>query len=135
MRRGFPSIEPGAHLDCIARLVVESALEVHRELGPGFSESVYERALALEFELRSIPFRRQVPIAILYKSISVGDGRIDLLVADSLVVELKAVETLGPVHLAQVLSYLRASHLTLGLLINFNVRQLREGLKRVVLSS
>jgi GxxExxY protein len=127
-------IEPGARLDYLARIVVDAALEVHRALGPGFLESVYERALTVELELRRIPFQRQVPIVVRYKGVEVGDGRIDLLVDGCLVVELKAVETMAPVHLAQVLSYLRARKLRLGLLINFNARQLREGLRRVVLS-
>jgi GxxExxY protein len=133
--RDFPSkIEPVLGVDQLARVVVDAALEVHRTLGPGFSESVYERALAAELNLRSILFERQVAVPLLYKGVSVGDGRLDLLVADCLVVELKAVEALAPVHVAQILSYLRASRHSLGLLITFNVRQLRQGLKRVVLS-
>jgi GxxExxY protein len=77
----------------LAGLVIDAALEVHRALGPGFLEAVYEQAWAVELELRGIPFQRQVPIAIKYKGFDIGDGRIDLLVEDCLVVELKAVET------------------------------------------
>jgi GxxExxY protein len=102
-------------------------------VGPGFPEFVYEEALAVELELRGIPFQRQVPIALKYKGFEIGDGRLDLLVEGSLVVELKAVESLAPIHVAQLLSYLKATGLSLGLLINFNVRLLKHGVRRVVL--
>lgn len=126
--------EPDQHLDSLAAHVVAAALDVHKTLGPGFLEAVYEEALAVELKLRGIPYRRQVPIAVQYKGFSVGEGRLDLLVDGALIVELKAVEFLAPIHLAQVLSYLRASGLCLGLLITFNVHQLRRGMRRVVLS-
>ena len=121
-------------LEELAGIVVDAALEVHRALGPGFPEGAYEQALAVELELRGIPFQCQVPIAIKYKGFDIGEGRLDLLVEDSLIVELKATESLAPVHVAQVVSYLRATHHHLGLLINFNVRLLKQGLRRVVLS-
>lgn len=129
-----PTEEPGHHLDSLAAQVVDAALDVHRTLGPGFLESVYEEALSVELRLRGIPHRRQAPVTVQYKGVSVGEGRIDLLVDGSLVVELKAVESLAPIHVAQVLSYLKASRLHLGLLITFNVPQLRRGIRRVVLS-
>jgi GxxExxY protein len=134
MGDGSRHVEPVAGLDELARIVIAAALEVHRALGPGFPESVYEQALAVELQLRDVPFQRQVPVSVTYKGIQVGDGRLDLLVDDRLVVELKAVENLAPVHVAQVLSYLRACRRSLGLLITFNVRQLRQGLRRIVLS-
>ena len=129
-----PTEEPGHHLDSLAAQVVDAALDVHRTLGPGFLESVYEEALSVELRLRGIPHCRQAPVTVQYKGFSVGEGRIDLLVDGSLVVELKAVESLAPIHVAQVLSYLKASRLHLGLLITFNVPQLRRGVRRVVLS-
>jgi GxxExxY protein len=129
-----PTEEPGHHLDSLAAQVVDAALDVHRTLGPGFLESVYEEALSVELRLRGIPHCRQAPVTVQYKGVSVGEGRIDLLVDGSLVVELKAVDSLAPIHVAQVLSYLKASRLHLGLLITFNVPQLRRGVRRVVLS-
>ena len=115
-------------------MVVDSALEVHRTLGPGFLESIYEEALAVELGRRAVPFERQVALQVKYKGYCVGEGRVDLLVGGALVVELKSVEALADIHVAQVISYLRAFNRPLGLLINFNVRLLRAGLRRVVLS-
>jgi GxxExxY protein len=126
--------EPDGAIDDVARNVVDAALEVHRTLGAGFAESVYEHALSIELDLRGIKVARQVPIAVSYKGHEVGEGRLDLLVENCLLVELKAVETLLPVHVAQVVSYLRASKLCVGLLMTFNVRQLRDGLRRVIVS-
>ncbi|HEY6558701.1 MAG TPA: GxxExxY protein [Polyangiaceae bacterium] len=103
--------EPTEHLDRLARAVVDSALEVHKVLGPGFLESIYEEALASELSRRAIPFERQVPVIVHYKGQPVGEARADLLVHRALIVELKAVETLAPIHVAQVLSYLKALEL------------------------
>ena len=125
-------VEPSAELDDLAHRVIGSAIEVHRLLGPGFLESVYEEALCVELALRDIPFARQVPIGVRYKGEQVGEARLDLLVHDTLVVELKTVESIAPIHWAQVLSYLKATRLRLGLLINFNVSVLQRGIKRVV---
>jgi GxxExxY protein len=124
--------EPQASVDQLAHAVIGAAIEVHRLLGPGYLESVYEEALGIELGERAIPFERQVPFAVTYKGRPVGLGRLDLLVADVLVVELKAVEALLPVHRAQVLSYLRATNLPLGLLLNFKAPTLRDGLERIV---
>ena len=123
--------EPDQELDAIATVVVDAALEVHRLLGPGLPESVYERALAVELGLRGVCFVQQVPIGVTYKGVTIGEARLDLLVADRLVVELKACAALLPAHLAQVLSYLRTSGHPLALLINFNALHLRQGIKRV----
>lgn len=112
--------------------MIGSAIEVHRLLGPGFLESVYEEALCVELSLRGIPFARQVPVGVPYKGNTVGEARLDLLVDECLVVELKAVETIAPIHVAQVISYLKATRLRLGLLITFNVTWLRRGIKRVI---
>jgi len=127
-------MEPDSELDALARTVIGAAIEVHRVLGSRYLESVYEEALVVELSMQGVSCDRQAPVSIEYKGIAVGEGRLDLLVADSLVVELKAVDHLLPVHHAQVLSYLKATRKQIGLLINFNVRVLREGLKRVVLS-
>jgi GxxExxY protein len=126
--------EPSAELDQLAHRVIGAAIEVHRELGPGYHESIYEEAMAIELELRGIPFKRQFALPVMYKGRPVGEGRLDMLVADDLVVEYKTVDSLLPVHLAQVLSYLKAARRRLGLLINFNVSVLKEGVKRVVRS-
>ncbi len=128
------NFEPSKRVDGLAREVIGAAIEVHRHLRPGFLESVYEEALVVELGLRGIPFERQRPIPVSYKERNVGEGRIDLLVGNELIVELKAVDGLAPIHKAQVISYLKAMGLHLGLLINFNVPVLRAGVQRVVLS-
>ena len=127
--------QPTPHQEELARQFVDAALEVHRELGPGYDELIYENALAVELELRKIPFNRQKTIKVFYKGVEVGEGRLDLLLDDELVIELKTVEELNPKHLAQVISYLKATELPLGLLVNFHVDLLKKGLKRVVYSS
>ena len=126
--------EPDEEEDALAHAVIGAAIEVHRHLGPGYLESVYEDALAIELTLRRIPFERQMPIAVNFKGHPVGEGRLDFLVCGRLIVELKAIDELAPIHRAQVLSYLRTTKLTLGLLINFNVKTLKDGIKRVILS-
>lgn len=126
--------EPSPWVDKLARQVIGAAIEVHRHLGPGFLESVYQEALAVEFRLRGIPFVEQHPTAVLYKGAKVGDGRADFHVANQLVVEIKAVEKLAPLHTAQIISYLKALDQPLGLLINFKVAVLKHGIRRVVLS-
>lgn len=126
--------EPRPELDALAREVIGAAIEVHRGLGPGYLESVYEQALVVELGLRSFLLARQVGFAVDYKGQPVGEGRLDFLVGGELVVELKAVEALAPIHSAQVISYLKAARHELGLLINFHVRVLKDGVKRVVLS-
>jgi GxxExxY protein len=126
--------EPDRQLDHLAYQVIGAAIEVHRQLGPGFLESVSEEAMCVELALRKIAFTRQLEVAIDYKGRAVGRGRLDLLVAECLVVELKAVEALAPIHSAQMISYLRLTKRQLGLLINFNVAVLRDGIRRVVLT-
>lgn len=117
----------------LAYRVIGAALEVHKALGPGFLENVYEEALSLELESQSIPFKRQHEIQVNYKNRRVGVSRLALMVADKLIVELKTVNAFAPLHTAQALSYLSATGLSLALLINFNVPILKEGIKRVVL--
>jgi GxxExxY protein len=113
--------------------VIGAAIEVHRELGPGYLESVYEAALAVEMQLRRISFTRQHVIPLAYKGHAIGEGRLDFFVQQQLIVELKAVDALVPVHTAQVISYLRAMRTRLGLLINFNVPVLKSGIRRIIL--
>lgn len=115
----------------ITGAVIGAAIEVHRSLGPGLLESAYEECLCRELALREIPYERQRVLPVEYKGIRLESGyRIDLLVANSVVVEIKAVEELLPIHEAQLLTYLRLGGWTLGLLINFNVEVLRKGIKR-----
>jgi GxxExxY protein len=118
--------------EALATAVIGAAIEVHKELGPGLPERSYHLALSHELDLRGIPHECEVRVPIVYKGKPVGEGWIDILVAGKLVVELKAVEALSPVHRAQVLTYLRVMKLKLGLLINFNVAVLKDGIKRVI---
>jgi GxxExxY protein len=117
----------------LARIVIGAAIDVHRPLGPGYLENIYEQALAVELEIRGVTFKRQFGFSLTYKGRPVGEGRLDLLIEDCRIVELKSVETLTPLHTAQVISYLKGTGYRLGLLINFNVKILASGLKRVVL--
>jgi GxxExxY protein len=126
--------EPSGQVDDNANAIIGAALEVHRVLGPGFLENVYDEAMAVELGLRGIRFVRQKPINLLYKGRPVGEGRLDFLVDEALILELKAAEKLLPIHHAQVLSYLKSTGYHLGLLINFNERLLRDGIRRIVLS-
>ena len=137
MRNGYPSRrwtrEPDAATDDCARRVIGAAIAVHTQLGPGFLENTYEAALAIELEQREIRFERQVPIVIHYNDLPVGEYRLDFLVEKLVVIELKAAAEVALIHVAQVRAYLAATNLELGLVLNFNVRQLREGgIKRVV---
>ena len=123
-----------ADLNKITRDVIGAAIEVHRNLGAGFSESVYEEALCHELELRNVPFVRQFAFKVKYKGKIVGEGRLDLLIGNQLIVELKSVDELAKVHDVQVLSYLKATGHPLALLINFNVAVLTAGgIKRLIL--
>lgn len=120
--------------DRIAAAIVDSALTVHRRLGPGLLESVYEVCLFHELTKRSIATERQVGFPIQYEDLKIESGlRLDLLVDDRVVVEIKAVEKLAPVHQAQLLTYLKLTNKKLGLLINFNVPLIKDGIKRMVI--
>ena len=116
----------------LTEAVIGAAIEVHRHLGPGYLEATYEQALCIELNLRGIAFDRQHPIHLIYKGHPVGEGKLDLLVDRRLIVELKAVDVLNHIHEAQVISYLKATGYDLGLLINFNVSTLVDGVKRIV---
>ena len=128
------SAEPSEELNALAGRVIGAAIEVHSVLGPGYQEAICEEALAIELGQHDIPFERQKDFAVPYKRHSVGEGRIDFLIEGVLVVEIKAVERLLPVHKAQVISYLKATGSQLGLLINFNENLLKNGIQRIVYS-
>src|SRR5262245_30722082 len=120
--------------DPLTEKVIGAAIEVHRILGPGLLESIYQRALCHELDLRGIQYSPQHRVPVSYKGIDLGDDLfMDILVEDRVVVELKAIERLEPVHEAQLLTYLKLSRRHLGLLLNFNVRLLKDGIKRMVL--
>ena len=120
-------------MDQLTDKVIASAISVHKELGPGLLESTYEACLAYELLDRGLKIETQKPSPVNYRGQKIDCGyRIDLLIEDRLVVELKAVEKLMPIHTAQILTYLRLSNLQVGLLLNFNVLRLKDGLHRIV---
>src|SRR6266853_5697989 len=120
----------------LSERVIGSAIEVHRHLGPGLLESAYEECLCFELKQFGIEHRRQVPLPVVYKDVRLDCGyRMDIVVEHTLVVEIKAIERVTPVHEAQMLTYLRLSGLQIGLLLNFNSVTLRQGLRRFVLRS
>ena len=120
--------------DPLSQKVIGLAIEVHRGLGPGLLESAYEACLCYELKIKDISFRRQVPLPVVYKSIKLDCGyRMDIVVDNKLIVELKTVEKLLPVHEAQLLTYLKLSGLRTGLLMNFNTPVLKDGIRRLVL--
>ena len=122
-----------ADIDALSKQVIGAAIEVHRELGPGLLESAYEACLCYELASRNIAYKRQQPLPVLYKGVSIDcEYRIDVLVENCIITELKSIERLEPIHEAQLLTYLRLSKLWLGLLINFNVPVLKLGIRRLV---
>ena len=125
--------EPDPGLNAITNAIIGAAIEVHRELGPGHEEHVYQRGLEVELTLRGIPFIAQHRVELSYKGHPVGQGRLDLLVRDLVIVEIKSVEALGRVHAAQAPAYLRFTGLRLAIIINFNVAKLVDGVRRVAL--
>ena len=117
----------------IAKIVVDAALKVHRQLGPGLLESSYEACLAYELKQRNLKVEPQKPLPLVYEEVKLEVGyRVDLMIENKFVVEVKSVEALNDVHLAQILTYLKLSNCELGMLINFNVSLLKNGLKRVI---
>ena len=124
----------GQERDELTEQIIGAAIEVHKELGPGLSETHYELALCHELELRGIPYVRQMEVDVVYKGKAIGKTRIDLLVADRVIVELKACESLSSIHRAQCITYLTVTNKTVSLLINFNVLVLKDGIKRIIKS-
>lgn len=127
-------VEPDAELDLLTGAAIGAAIEVHRNLGPGLDEALYEAALAIELRLRNIEFARQVLVQVKYKGDVIGEKRLDFVIGGKVVVELKAVEQLAAVHKAQVLTYLNITGLKLGLLINFNTEVLKDAIRRIIRS-
>ena len=120
-------------LNDLSYKIIGSAMEVYKTLGPGLLESAYEKALVHELNLAGIPVQSQVGVEMSYKGVNIGEGlRLDLLVDNQIIVELKSVEELKPVHHKQLLTYLRLMDKRLGLLINFNVTDIMQGIKRVI---
>jgi GxxExxY protein len=119
--------------DQLTQKIIGCAIDVHQELGPGLLESIYESAMAVELEFQKMVFRQQVIVPIQYRGRIIGEHRIDLIVENAVIVELKSVERFDRVFEAQILTYLRLTKLKTGLLINFNSRLLHEGIKRFVL--
>ena len=118
----------------ISGKIIGAAIEVHKHLGPGLLESAYEECLCRELELRGINFERQVPLPLNYKGLKLDCGyRLDLLVEDKVIVELKTVDAIAPIHEAQILTYLKMRDIRLGLIINFNARLLVEGIRRLAI--
>jgi GxxExxY protein len=123
----------GSFLDCSAQ-VIGACIDVHRALGPGLLESAYEECLAHELSIRNLRFKRQVPVRIHYKGLDIEHGyRLDFLVEDELIVELKATDRSPPVYIAQLLTYLRLTGIRAGLLVNFGYETLRRGIRRLTL--
>ena len=120
-------------LNKITEKIIGCAIEVHRNLGPGLLESIYENALCYELKDNGIRYEKQIGIPIVYKGLSLGDYRLDLLVENEIIVELKAVDRIEPIFEAQVLTYLKVTKKNIGLLINFNVPILKNGIKRIIL--
>jgi GxxExxY protein len=119
-------------INVLTEAVIGAAIEVHRELGPGLLESLYEEAFCIELGRRGLPFRRQVPVPVVYKEqVLQGTLRLDLVIAEIIILELKAVDALLPIHEAQLLSYLKLTNLPVGLLINFHSPRLKDGIKRL----
>jgi GxxExxY protein len=126
-------MEEKDRLDSITRRIIGGAIEVHKHLGPGLLESAYESCLAFELSERGMAVERQKSLPVKYKEVLLDCGyRLDLVVEDAIIVEIKAIDQLLPIHDAQLLSYLRLSAKHVGLLINFHVRILKNGLKRIV---
>ena len=119
--------------DPLSYKVIGCAMEVYNVLGPGLLETAYEKALIHELQINGLSVSSQVPVEMSYKGVNLGEGlRLDLLVEDSLIVELKSVDELKPVHYKQLLTYLKLLDKRIGLLINFNVNDFRDGIKRVI---
>jgi GxxExxY protein len=117
----------------LSHKIIGAAIALHEKLGPGLLESVYESALAYDLRETELEVQTQVPVPLVYKEVKMDVGfRLDLLVENKVIVEIKSVEKLGPVHFAQLLTYLKLTNLRLGLLLNFNVVKLKEGIHRVV---
>ena len=124
-------MEPNPALNRITNAIIGAAIAVHSKLRPGYQESFYANALAIEFDRRHIQCVREYRFDVFYQGHVIGKGSIDFLVENSVIVELKAVEALSPLFTAQVISYLKANNIKLGMLLNFNVKVLKDGIRRI----
>lgn len=120
-------------LNTLTSAIIGCGIEVHRRLGPGLLEAIYEAAMCVELEFMGLSYRRQVEVPVIYRDRKIARYRIDLIVTDLVVVEIKSVEALNPLHEAQILSYLRLTRAKIGLLMNFNARMLKQGVRRFIL--
>ena len=121
------------NVDDVSKEIVDSIFNVHKTIGPGYLEKIYEDCLCIEFEKRKISFQRQYPIKFEYSGVRIPtEFRLDIVVENSILIELKAVEKMHPVYDAQIYSYLKSSNLPLGFLVNFNVPLIKDGIKRFV---
>ncbi|MCK4328830.1 GxxExxY protein [candidate division WOR-3 bacterium] len=121
------------HENEISKIIVESCLKIHKKLGPGLLESVYEEVLFYELNMNNIKCKRQIAIPVIYENIKMDIGfRADLIIEDKVIVELKSVENIMPVHKKQLLTYLKLTGMKLGLLVNFNVELIKDGITRIV---
>jgi GxxExxY protein len=123
--------EPNPCLNEITNRIIGCLIAVHRELGPGYLEAYYERALEIEFKKRGVQFSRQHPFAVTYQGVVIGEGRLDFLIEETVILELKATESISPTHVATMISYLRANKKKLGIIANLNVKYMKDGLKRI----
>lgn len=127
-----PYVEPEPELNQLSGSILGAAIELHRHFGPGMEEALYKAALCSELRRRNIPFATEVWYDVIYKGEIIGRKRVDLVVGNRIIVELKSVEQLAPIHRQQVITYLKITGLKLGLLINFNTVILKDGIKRVI---
>jgi len=131
MKKTFVAIPP--RTEEVTKIILDAAFKVHTALGPGLLESVYETCLAYELKMRGLKVESQISLPVVYEGITVDSGlRMDLMIEDSIVVEIKAVESVIPLYKAQLLTYLKLSGIRMGLLVNFNVIHLRDGITRLV---
>ena len=137
MHRNFPNKVISADLpeNTVTERIIKCAIAVHRELGPGLLENVYEQALEIECSLDGLQVQRQLRVPVLYRGKTIGEYKPDMLINDLVIVEIKSVERFDPVFEAQVLTYLKITGKRVGLLINFNSRLVKDGIKRLILST
>jgi GxxExxY protein len=126
-------MEPDPRLNEISNKVIGAAIAVHKVLLAGYTEPYYQRAMEVEMNQRGIRYERQKPFQVFYKGTLIGEGRLDFLVDDEVIVELKAVESITGIHIAQVMSYMKATGKKLTIIINFNVKRLVDGIRRIAL--
>lgn len=128
----YPTTVLALETDALITRIIACALVVHRELGPGFMESIYSTALGFELEAEGIPFERERSVTVGYRGRAIGGQRIDFIVSNTVILEIKAVNKLDPIFQAKLISYLRTTGLRVGLLLNFNTPLLKEGIRRFV---